>query len=832
MFGPTGYRREHRDDDGIDMTAAYSPRDFLESEIIWRRRTAAFLNRLRGELWKRWDILALVILGIMVRLPRVSGIIGDDAFVVLWMGLALSEGHWEIWTISPVSPFGLHPYSPGAIGGPLLIAIMIRLGFSYEAIVLIISLAAGVIGTLGAYALGGELFGTKQGSFFFSLFYSFSQVFLRFTYYTISLRGPLLALLPWFLLYSIRTIRSRKSVYWSLTRDGLTLAPHLTRRNAFVSALLFLLLILTHGLAIFLILYMAVVIGYYILKRLKDITGSRSHAARHDDGFDSEGIISAEELILCLNARKEILTSYPGLEAFLERVPEMGNALIMAVMEELSTTRQLYGKAFKDEEMNASADGAGIELRKELLGRIDLALNRVQQEAESRSLGGHIKRVADSPGTGVPSDLNGSTSDEPGASHHYLTLRHLRRRLGSKISLSGVASWAMLLLLMGGAYFVGTRVLPVQASKTASFLGLSNSSFFGLSVNLVVDYGLLLGLMSLFFPVGVLGAFHRDRGSDRRIIHCLLLPLVMFTIPMSTYASVLFLPVFGYYSVVGLNVIWSSFKTRWMGGFSLAFVFVFGFSYQLIVVSLPFWILVLIASIVVFSFVAIVDQLRRWYSYQTLVGKTLRTWKSAVGQAPRATLDRLAIPIFLMSVIIISLMTTEGILLQSEDTYLSQDEKRIIEFLDTQTAPGITFVPTPVIGRRLEAYGFPAVLSYNDAAALYFGWANATDVISSCHLSLIAFFRGGNLYVEDDPDRTPERMIYNSLFHADLTNPTIYELAKQIGLEYVVVEKNATGYSNLFHSTYGETPSTLLSSAPLACELVVEGQRMSLFRLP
>ena len=65
----------------------------------------------------------------------------------------------------------------------------------------------------------------------------------------------------------------------------------------------------------------------------------------------------------------------------------------------------------------------------------------------------------------------------------------------------------------------------------------------------------------------------------------------------------------------------------------------------------------------------------------------------------------------------------------------------------------------------------------------------------------------------------------------DLTVEANRELAKEFGLEFVIVEKTADGYASDFHSIYGTYTSMLLYSAPLACELAVDGERLSLFRL-
>jgi len=783
---------------------------------------------MREALASRKHVLALILVSILVRIPRVTGIIGDDAFVVLWMGLALSEGHWEIWTISPVSLFGLHPFTPGAILVPLLIAPLIGVGLPYEAIVIIVSMSSAVIGALGAYVLGAELFGNKQDSFLFALFYSCSHIFMRFTHFSLSLRGPFLAILPLFLLYCVRVVRIRESDFWVLKDDGVSRASQSVRRYVALSALLYLVLLLTHGLGIFVVAYAAVVIGYYILRGLKNILQTAWTTTTGEEALDPKGLMSVDTVTLPLRTREEILASTEWLKAIPKRIPEMDDILLMIVKKELRTTHELYDRVLKAGEI-APADQAEAKLRIALMDRIELVIRQVDYEIESRSSEGAVEPVIEKPGSPISAEIGEFPSDVSDARHSERTLRLLGGRLEFRVALSDLVSWTVFILLIGGAYFVGTRLLPIQAAKTAPLLGLSNTSLLGLSINLVVDYGIRLGLWSIFFPIGALGAFYKDRGRDRRIIHYLLVPGIMFTLPMSTYASVLFLPVFGYYSVIGFNVIQGSLRPRWIGVFSLTFVVAFSSSYQLIVVLTPFWISLLIALIIILSLATIVDRLRRWYSYQTVIGKTLRKWKSVVGQGPVASLDKLGLLVFVLSIIIISLLTTEGLLLNSENPYLSDDEKRIIDFLDSQISPGITFVPTPVIGRRMEAYGFPAVRSFNDGAALYFGWTDPANVTSNSRLSLGEFLVTGTLYVYEGV--TPERELYGAFFSANMTNLPEYERAKERGLEFVIVEKNEDGYSDMFHSVYGETFCPLLYSAPLACELVVDGQRMSLFRL-
>jgi len=659
------------------------------------------------------DLLALILLSIVIRIPRVPGILGNDAFIVLWMGRVLSEGYLTIWTLSPFSLLGLYPFSDYPIGVPLIIAGMMILGLPLEVIVLIISITSSIIGTAGAYYLGVALFGERQKGLFFTIFYTFSFVFLNVTYYTATSRGPFLAILPWFLFYSVKLLKGADTPYWKLTEEGLTLAAESKMRQAFFVLILLILLFFSHGIALFTILYGVVAIGYYVLKRLKS-----------------------------------------------------------------STFSHWFMKYLKDRSFLRSS----------------ITIPRVTEYTHS----GESKALH-------------STK--------------LRRSLLSGESLS----WLVFLLISINALILGLLLVPIDPAKTVPFF-LSNDTLIGISWNLIIDYGIRLGLMSIFLPIGIFGAFREDRGSNKRLIHFILVPMILFTLPKSTYAAVLFLPVFGYYSVIGFDISRIYFQDRWIGFGSAIFVLVFSTVYLLFVVALPTWVVLFAVLTLIVAVLTTFQALRAWSSYHTTVGRQLRRWKTRTGQGPMNLLDKQGLRILFISVIVISLITTEGVILQGEGHYLSHDEYRIIEFLGEQPTTGLVFVSTPVVGRRLEAYGFKAVLSFNSGAALYYGWIQPADITSNSHFTIGGILQNGKPYAYEGID--PEREVWASLFSLDLTNEASLELAKEIGLEFVIVEKTAYGYSNEFHSVYGSYFSTLLYSTPLACMLVVDGERMCLFKLP
>ena len=51
----------------------------------------------------RQELLFIMVISIIIRIPRVPGILGNDAFIALFMGKILSEGYIVNWTLSPFS---------------------------------------------------------------------------------------------------------------------------------------------------------------------------------------------------------------------------------------------------------------------------------------------------------------------------------------------------------------------------------------------------------------------------------------------------------------------------------------------------------------------------------------------------------------------------------------------------------------------------------------------------------------------------------------------------------------------------------------------------------
>ncbi|MFX1283454.1 MAG: hypothetical protein ACFFB5_07355 [Promethearchaeota archaeon] len=147
-------------------------------------------------------IFLAILINLIIRIPRVPHAIGDDAFVVVWMAKAIHKQLLPAWIITPLSYFGLYPFSNYPIGGPFILSIIL-IFFSEDLSIFIFSFLFMGVSIITCYYLAKLIFRQNQTSIFlFVMFFATSPIFFRFTYWTCSVRGPFLALLP-LLLYSI-----------------------------------------------------------------------------------------------------------------------------------------------------------------------------------------------------------------------------------------------------------------------------------------------------------------------------------------------------------------------------------------------------------------------------------------------------------------------------------------------------------------------------------------------------------------------------------------------------------------------------------------------------
>ena len=70
------------------------------------------LENVKDLIKRNLVIILIIFVAFLIYIPRIEGIIGSDAFEILWMADALKEGLSQdsTWLINPLSIFGYYPY--------------------------------------------------------------------------------------------------------------------------------------------------------------------------------------------------------------------------------------------------------------------------------------------------------------------------------------------------------------------------------------------------------------------------------------------------------------------------------------------------------------------------------------------------------------------------------------------------------------------------------------------------------------------------------------------------------------------------------------------------
>ena len=168
-------------------------RDYLDRFVFFLKQNSVYI--------------IIILVAILIQIPRTKGMLGSDAFEILWMAKALEQNLSQntTWLIDPLSYFGYYPYSFYPIGFPFFISIFLKIGFSIEAIVILFSYCEIIVAGVGIVKLSRIFFEKKIYQYSSLISYLFAPIFIRLTYFTLTARGPILALTPWFFYYLFRS---------------------------------------------------------------------------------------------------------------------------------------------------------------------------------------------------------------------------------------------------------------------------------------------------------------------------------------------------------------------------------------------------------------------------------------------------------------------------------------------------------------------------------------------------------------------------------------------------------------------------------------------------
>ena len=162
---------------------------------------------LKYEYFKRkYDYILVIFTSIIIRIPRGDYILlGDDVTITLWMAQIFAHSIKPNWLINEYSYFGYWPYSHYPVGFPYVISLFLKLGFSIHTTIFLFSQILGIIAAVGSLKLGKYISNNHMG-LIYSVTYTVSPIFVRFTFMSFHPRAGIIALLPWMIYYSLRSI--------------------------------------------------------------------------------------------------------------------------------------------------------------------------------------------------------------------------------------------------------------------------------------------------------------------------------------------------------------------------------------------------------------------------------------------------------------------------------------------------------------------------------------------------------------------------------------------------------------------------------------------------
>jgi len=152
-------------------------------------------------------IMLAVCINILLRYPAVKAEFGVDSFFIHAMAQSLSDNGRGPWLMHFTSYFGLYPFSYPS-GTPFFLSAISQVsGLNIEHSILALSLVIGIMSFFSAFMLSSVFFKNDSIRFLVGIMYSASPLLIKYSYWTASARGLLLAIMPvilWLMLSASR----------------------------------------------------------------------------------------------------------------------------------------------------------------------------------------------------------------------------------------------------------------------------------------------------------------------------------------------------------------------------------------------------------------------------------------------------------------------------------------------------------------------------------------------------------------------------------------------------------------------------------------------------
>jgi len=396
------------------------------------------------------------------------------------------------------------------------------------------------------------------------------------------------------------------------------------------------------------------------------------------------------------------------------------------------------------------------------------------------------------------------------------------------------------------AFFIGLEFFYIDLAKIWSPF-FDNSTLIGVSINLSINYALQVGLILLFFLVGVIitlykltillkksdddknAQFNNKNQQFLRMNFYLLLFVVPFLfMAPSFYSITIFLLIIIIFSVYGLiyikNYISTNFSKKFDWVFPIFLLFpsvVYSLLYVEIYIYINLWYMYILISISLLFYLLVIII----YKYHSI-------FLSKVSYSSVKLQQWLVIFVLIISILIFTTTTVVGRNTEVDrnpypwdNRYLTGEEIEIIDYFQNEEINGLIFTAAGIlIAERIAGVGFlPAFYDRtSDGKALYYGFTTPNvvhkyTVFSLSGLSELNFFRFSEGF--------PIRDFRNEIIELNVTIPEeLNILRSEYNIQYII-SANETFFSGI------ATSWTLIQSLPLVLEPVFSTQHLLVWKI-
>lgn len=187
----------------------------------------------------------LIITGTSLKFINGSSEKGVDSFQIHYLSEYISESSYISWIILPQSLFGWTYYSYPT-GVPIILSMTSQItGLSSSIVIYLFSLIMYILGIVGIFLLSLSFFPSKKIATLSAILFGMSPLFLHFTNYNISTRGPLVVLHIYLFIYILKYLSTKKKNAF-LMAIVILLTMSLVHRSFIISLFSVLFFITTH----------------------------------------------------------------------------------------------------------------------------------------------------------------------------------------------------------------------------------------------------------------------------------------------------------------------------------------------------------------------------------------------------------------------------------------------------------------------------------------------------------------------------------------------------------------------------------------------------------